>query len=271
MATRPIITLITDFGLEDEYVGALKGVLLSLQPDCQIVDITHAIPPQDILRASHIVSRVCNFFSESTVHLAIVDPGVGTTRPLLAIKTARHFFVGPDNGIFSTLLLPESTLQIHHIVNTNLFLSPVSSTFQGRDIMAPVAARLAGGLDIKEVGPAVSIEACCILPFSKATILDQKLYGEVVSMDHFGNLRTNISKEDILSFAGVRGITLGIGTARIPGVCSTYSDAMPGDRIGVIDSYGFLEISVVGGNAWKQINCGVGAKIEITLRENDLV
>jgi len=266
MAIRPIITLTTDFGLEDEYVGALKGVILSLLPDAQIIDITHAIAPQDIQGASLILARCCTFFPDSTVHLAVVDPGVGSTRPLLVLKTLHHYFVGPDNGIFSAFLR-SGPVQLHRIVNESLFLSPLSHTFQGRDIMAPVAARLAGGMDIGNVGPVVSLETCSLLTCSRPEVVGHQLLGEIVSRDHFGNLRTNISEEAIRRFAGTGGIILEIGTRRIEGLRSTYAETGQGELIALLDSYGFVEIAVACGNAGQEINVQLGERVIISRRE----
>jgi S-adenosyl-L-methionine hydrolase (adenosine-forming) len=270
MTIRPIITLTTDFGLEDEYVGAVKGVLLSFLPSAQIVDITHAIDPQDVQGGSTILSRACGFFPDETVHLAVVDPGVGSARRLLAIKTPRYCFVGPDNGIFTAVLLSETTIQVHQIVNSSLFLSPVSRTFHGRDIMAPVAARLAGGMDISNVGPSIAIDTCCTLPVRKILVKDNQMIGEIVSRDRFGNLRTNISGEDIRKFARDRAITLKVGKQSTTRICSTYAEAESGDLIAVVDSFGFLEVSVACGNAWEEVGARVGDLVTITLQGGDL-
>jgi len=267
MAIRPTITLTTDFGLDDEYVGVVKGVLLSFLPDVQLVDITHSIAPQDIQKAAMIIDRACRFFPEATVHLAVVDPGVGSARRLLAIKTSRSFFVGPDNGIFTAILQSESTIKIHHITNSNLFLSPVSSTFHGRDIMAPIAARLQAGMDIGKVGPLVASNSCRMLPVSSPQIAGHQLTGEIICRDRFGNLRTNISEQTIKAFAGRREITLRIGSKKIAGVCSTYAEASAGELIAVMDSFGSMEIAIVCGNAAGELHAAVGDKVWITFSE----
>ena len=268
MATRPIITLTTDFGLDDEYVGAVKGVLLSFLPDVQLVDITHTIAPQDIQKAAMIVNRACRFFPEATVHLAVVDPDVGSARPILAIKTSQGFFVGPDNGIFTSILQSESTIKIHRITNSSLFLSPVSRTFHGRDIMAPIAARLAAGMDISNVGPPVATNSCHMLPVSSPQITAHHLTGAIICQDRFGNLRTNISEQTIKAFAGTRGITVRIGSKKIAGICSTYAEACTGELIAVMDSFGSMEISVACGNAADELHAAVGDKVCITFSED---
>lgn len=266
MTTRPIITLTTDFGLEDEYVGAIKGVLLSFLPDAQIIDISHAIAPQDIGAAADILERSCAFFPDNTVHLAVVDPGVGSARPLLALKTARHIFVGPDNGLFSSFLRTEP-VRIHRIANDSLFLSPVSPTFQGRDVMAPVAARLAGGMDIGKAGPAVAVDSCRLLQKGSPESVGSQMIGEIVSHDHFGNLRTNISAEEIKRFAGTGRIVVRIGDSRIEGLRSTYSDTAEGELIALVDSHNRVEIAVAGGSAWQTLNARLGDRIVINRQE----
>ncbi len=262
MTRRAVITLTTDFGLEDEYVGALKGVLLSFLPDVQIIDISHAIRPHDIEGASGILARSCIFFPDSTVHLAVVDPGVGSDRALLALRTDRHIFVGPDNGIFSSFLLADP-VRIHRISNDSLSLCSVSPTFHGRDILAPVAAQLAGGLDIGKVGPEIGRGNCCLLNMCRPEITAERLVGEIVSRDHFGNLRTNISALDIRRFAGKESVILEIGAQIITGLSVTYAGTEKGNVIALVDSSGSVEIAVVCGNAWQEINAHCGQKVVV--------
>jgi hypothetical protein len=256
----PIITLTTDFGLVDEYVGALKGVLLSYLYDARIIDLTHAIAPQDIHGAATILAHAAVFFPASTVHLAVVDPGVGSDRPILAVKTTRHIFVGPDNGILSPFLLAGPVV-VHQITNTGLFRSPVSPTFQGRDIMAPVVARLAGGMDIDQVGPAVPVETCHLLVVPEPLLVDNQLVGRIVSRDHFGNLRSNISVNEIGKLPGKREIVLQVGGRTVTGLNTTYAEKNRGEIIALIDSGGFLEIAVVGGDAANTTKTGPGETI----------
>lgn len=261
----PIITLTTDFGLLDEYVGALKGVLLSFLYNARIIDISHLIAPGDIFGASVILARSAAFFPERTVHLAVVDPEVGSNRRILAVQTARYIFVGPDNGIFSPFLQSEPAV-VHHITNNTLFRSPVSTTFHGRDIMAPIAARLAGGMDISVVGPAVSLETCALLTPPASIRIDNQLYGQIISKDHFGNLRTNISKNEIENLSGEGKFILQIGDKAITGLNSTYAEQEPGTLIALIDSQGFLEIAVVKGNAGVITKMGIGDPFMLSRR-----
>ena len=256
----PIITLTTDFGLVDEYVGVLKGVILSYLCDARIIDITHAIAPQDISGASTILTRAAAFFPDSTVHLAVVDPGVGSSRSILAVKTARHIFVGPDNGILSPFLRADP-VAVHQVTNTELFRSPVSPTFHGRDIMAPVTARLAGGMDISRVGPAVPIETCRLPATPEPHFAGDQLVGRIISRDHFGNLRSNISVNEIEKLPGKGKIVLQADGMTISGLNTTYAEKNPGELIALIDSSGFVEIAVVGGNAVIATKIGLGETI----------
>ncbi len=256
----PIITLTTDFGLRDEYVGALKGVLLSYLHDARIIDITHAIAPHDVPGAAAILARAAVFYPDSTVHLAVVDPGVGSDRPILAVKTARHIFVGPDNGILGPFLLAGPVV-VHRVTETGLFRSPVSPTFHGRDIMAPVAARLAGGMDIGRVGPAVPVETCRLLAVPEPLLVDNRLVGRIVSRDHFGNLRSNISVNEIGNLPGKGEIVLQMGTRTVTGLNTTYAEKNRGEILALIDSSGFLEIAVVGGDAANTTKIGPGETI----------
>lgn len=251
-----LITLTTDFGLHDEYVGALKGVLLSILHEARIVDISHLIAPQDVHGASMVLAGSAPFFPDGTVHLAVVDPGVGSARRILAIKTTRHIFVGPDNGVFSPFLQTEPAV-IHHITNSALFRFPVSPTFHGRDIMAPIAARLAGGMDISVVGPVVPLETCCFLAASAPVHTGGHLQGQIVSKDRFGNLRTNISKDAISKLADAGDFVVQVGDMTTTGLHATYAEKRPGELIALIDSRGFLEIAVVEGDAAAITKMGV--------------
>jgi S-adenosylmethionine hydrolase len=261
--TDPIITLTTDFGTADEYVGAVKGVLLTVLGNANIIDITHAIPPQDVLRASRIIAGSAPFFPPATVHLAIVDPGVGSDRRIIAVHSAGHTFVGPDNGIFTPFLRPGSTI-VHHVTNQRLFRSPISPSFHGRDIMAPVAARLAGGMDIAEVGPPVPLESCVRLSESEPCRSGAQLVGRVIAKDNFGNLRTNLPGQRVEEFAGDGMVTFQIGKLVIDGLNSVYAEQQRGELIALTDSQGFIEIAVVGGDAASVTGIGIGGEVIVS-------
>ena len=263
--TTAIVTLTTDFGLSDEYVGALKGVLLSYLDGLTVIDISHAIPPQDILHASMVLAHSVPFFPRGTVHLAVVDPGVGSRRRIVAISADGQFLVGPDNGLFTPFLQNDTTL-VHHVTNDALFRNPVSPTFHGRDIMAPVAAQLAGGMDISLVGQRVPRESCVELSKSTSRRIGDSLIGQVVARDHFGNLRTNITENEVRHLPGSEGISLRAGELQIDGLNSAYAERQSGELIALIDSQGFVEIAAVDGDAAALTGIGTGCEIIITRR-----
>jgi len=258
--TDPIITLTTDFGTADEYVGAVKGVLLTVLGNATIIDITHAIPPQDVLRASRILAGSAPCFPPATVHLAIVDPGVGSDRRILAVHSAGHTFVGPDNGIFTPFLRLDSTI-VHHVTNQRLFRSPISPSFHGRDIMAPVAARLAGGMDIADAGRPVPRESCVQLHESEPYQRGDRLVGRVIATDNFGNLRTNLPGQKVVEFAGDGTITFQVGNLVIDGLNSVYAEKQRGELIALTDSQGCIEIAVVGDDAALATGIGIGGEV----------
>jgi hypothetical protein len=263
--TDPIITLTTDFGTSDEYVGAVKGVLLSGLAAASIIDITHAIPPQDVLRASRIIAGAAPYFPPASTHLAIVDPGVGSIRRIIALRSAGHTFVGPDNGIFTPFLQLDSTT-VYQVTNERLFRSPVSPTFHGRDIMAPVAARLAGGMDIAEVGRPVARESCVRLHESEPCQRGDRLVGRVIATDNFGNLRTNLPGKRIEELAGEGPVTFRIGTLVIDELSSVYADKRRGELIALTDSQGMIEIAAVDGDATLVTGIGIGGEIIVCRR-----
>lgn len=267
MARQHIVTLITDFGREDEYVGVLKGVMLCHCPHVEMVDISHDIPPQNIFAAGRLLSRSYNYFPRDTVHLAIVDPGVGSQRRLLAIKTSQYTFVGPDNGLFTPILKEETILDIRELTEKSYFLKYVSTTFHGRDIMAPVAAHLAAGLAIEKTGDRVDFGSCITLPGPFAKTTGDRLSGTVVSIDHFGNLCTNISREDIVNFSGQDNIEIQIGKYRIDSILNSYNEGEREIPIAVYDSHNFLEITVNSGNAGKLLAISTGEAVTVTKKQ----
>ncbi|SDO89805.1 SAM hydrolase/SAM-dependent halogenase family protein [Desulforhopalus singaporensis] len=243
----PIVTLLTDFGLSDEYVGVIKGLLHKFCPGVQIIDISHTVDPQNSRKAAHLLTRAYPYFPPGTVHLIIVDPGVGSTRKIIAFKTSEQIFVGPDNGLFSMIFKKEEILAIHQVTARHLFLPAPSNTFHGRDIMAPIAARLAGGLPIEQVGPSISVGDCIELPTPQILRDPQQLTGEVTHIDRFGNLCTNISSEEIDVFSEGCGVEINIGPVSISSISRSYSSCNVGQPLALYDSQGLLEIA---------INCG---------------
>ena len=190
-----VITLLTDFGTDSPYVAMMKGVIFSINPHVTIVDITHAIPPQDIRSAAFVLNEVCRRFPSGTVHLAVVDPGVGTDRDLVYLEIGQQRFVGPDNGLFSRVARDRVITRIHVLAERDYWLPEISATFHGRDIMAPVAARLSLGLDPVLVGP--RLERLVDLAWPQAQVGARQIVGEIQAVDSFGNLITNITSAQL--------------------------------------------------------------------------
>ncbi len=261
-----IVTLITDFGLQDEYVGVLKGVILGHAPEARIVDISHLIPSQSISTASHLLARSYRYFPAHTVHLVVVDPGVGSNRSILAIAADSQYFVGPDNGVFSPIIASASSLTIHQVDISCLLRKDVSSTFHGRDIMAPVAGQLSCGLDISKVGPQIYEEQCLRLGRIACTRLGKTLQGQVIHADVFGNLCTNIRKKDIEDFAADHEITIQITKSLMVTLDKSYNSQGIGMVLALYDSHDYLEIAVNRGNAAQQLKLAAGAKIIVSFR-----
>lgn len=243
---RPIITLTTDFGTADGYVGEMKGVLLSLSPDVELVDITHEIPPQDVDRARLTIARVWRRFPRRTIHVVIVDPGVGSNRAALALQSDDRFLVGPDNGVLSPALLAAGARAVE------LPLPPRSSaTFHGRDVFAPAAAALARGESIDALGEAATSPIVRRTP-EPIRRTDGSVEGEIIIVDRFGNAVTNL--------IGLRGGTIELGTRRIA-IRRTYAEVGPGEVVAVTGSTGFIEIAVRDGDAARALGLDRGAKI----------
>src|SRR5438128_8304527 len=213
-----IITLTTDFGLSDPFVGIMKGVILGIAPAAQLIDITHDIRSYDILEAALIIESTYRYFPEGTVHLVVVDPGVGSARRPMAVAAKSHSFVAPDNGVLSLLPQPEA----YRITNHSLFLNSVSQTFHGRDIFAPVAAHLARGTPLGAVGPRI-VDFMRKAP-SKPNVLDGKLIGQVLRIDKFGNIITNLRRQDLPAEFSIH-----VASLVITRLCSSFSEADPGE------------------------------------------
>lgn len=261
---RPVITLITDFGLTDEYVGAVKGVILSQNSNIQIVDICHTVPPQDIATAARLLARSFHYFPPATVHLVVVDPGVGSKRSILAIRGGDQYFVGPDNGIFTPIFEHYSSLSVHRVNQPELFLQPLSNTFHGRDIMAPVAAQLASGLTLGRVGPKINSMKCARIASLAPMHTDGKLHGVITHIDSFGNLATNIARSDIDQLKVGDKISIRIGDTVIATLSNSYADGAHGTPLALFDSQGYLEIGVYMGDAAQTLKVATGAAITVS-------
>lgn len=241
---KRIITLTTDFGLKDHYVGTMKGVMLSVNENVVPVDITHSVPPHDVSAASFAVNAAYRYFPEGTVHLAVVDPGVGTERRALAVSAGGHFFVGPDNGIFSFVFRSCPDFLCSEIKNREFVLEPVSATFHGRDIFAPAAAHLSLGVSVEEFGPEASDPETVSPPGCRRE--GENVRGTVVYSDRFGNLVTSIPASEV---GNRTEAVVKIGGKTITGISSSYACIAPGEILAVEGSTGFIEISVNRGSA----------------------
>lgn len=260
MQPSGVITLLTDFGLADGYVGVMKGVILTLFPNARLVDIAHEIKPGQIESAAFLLHTSASFFPAGTVHLIVVDPGVGSARRPIACQTRSHFFVAPDNGVLEFIYRSELDFTVYHLNKSELFLAQVSNTFHGRDIFAPVAARLASGIALAQMGAPITNFVRRAMPEPRPEA--RRLQGPVVHIDRFGNLITLIS-ERMLGPGPPDRIKIVVGSQTIAGIHRTFSSVAPGALVAYIGSSGYLEIGVHNGNAAELLCATVGMNIEL--------
>lgn len=263
MADRPIITLLTDFGWGDGYIGAMKGVILDINPDCRIVDLAHQCPPHDVMGAALVLGQTYPYFPPGTIHVAVVDPGVGGLRRPLVLKAGNYRFVGPDNGCFTLVLKQEDGVQAHELVEKRFRLPRVSQTFHGRDIFAPAAAHLSLGIATAEMGPAVDTATLTALPISEPVLDGATLLGEVIGVDSFGNLITNISQERLREFAADETVEIEIKGEKIRGLKQSYEEGEEGETVALWGSAALLEIALKERNLHRERGWGKGEKVRI--------
>ncbi|MGA2657354.1 MAG: SAM-dependent chlorinase/fluorinase [Verrucomicrobiota bacterium] len=257
------ITLTTDFGLGDWFVGTMKAVILGIHPRANVVDITHEIPPGDLRAGAFALMASCRYFPKGTVHLAVVDPGVGSQRRAIAVRTANRFFVGPDNGVLSWALAPEKIKTIRLLENREYFLEPVSRTFHGRDIFAPVAAHLSRGLSAARLGR--ELTDYVRVPWPQTTKQRGAVQGEIVHIDRFGNTITNIEAQ--LVSCERAGTCELMGEQKVRCALAESYGAVPVNRpVAVIGSSGLLEIAVNGGSAARQFGLKIGDKVTVRMK-----
>jgi len=261
MQPSGIITLTTDFGLSDSYVGSMKGVMLTITPRCRIVDITHQIAPQDVVAGIFTLSAAYRFFPPGTVHLAVVDPGVGTDRRPILVEAANYFFIGPDNGVFSFILGGARTAA-YTIADPAYWLPEPSRTFHGRDIFAPVAAHVAGGVEPARFGPLA--DDCFIHALPEPKRLGSGMAaGEVIHIDHFGNMVTNIPQSLVHSIVPDGRLQADIRGATIAGLLPAYACAGEGELCCLIGGSGLLEIALTNGSAQQRLAARRGDRVTI--------
>jgi hypothetical protein len=264
-ATVPIITLLSDFGLKDPYVAEMKAVILSIYPQARIVDVSHDIEKFNIRMGAFVLASAVPYFPAGAIHVAVVDPGVGTKRRPIVVKTERSFYVGPDNGLLMLAAQREGIRHVHHISNQRFMLPRISRTFHGRDIFAPVAAHLARGSPPSEFGP--EIRDYVLPEFAKPRVGKGELLGEVLYIDGFGNVVSNISAKD-LEKTGIReGFFLNVeleGKTLALKLCSAYGEVPVKKPLAIIGSSDFLEISVNQGNASKVFKAKIGDSVRVS-------
>jgi S-adenosyl-L-methionine hydrolase (adenosine-forming) len=262
----PIVALLSDFGTQDHYVGAMKGAVLSVCPEAHLVDLVHDLPAHDVAAGAFALAAAKDAFPTGTVFLAVVDPGVGTSRRALAVQTRAHRFVAPDNGLLTLVLADHPEARAHAITNAGLFRHRVSPTFHGRDVLGPVAGHLARGLAIEDVGPAVDDAERLALPSSRQRG-EEEWEGEVVHTDRFGNLTTNVSAGDLESILSHFGgdpteVVVVVEGAVLPFV-RTYGDVPEGEACALLGSSGRLEIAIRGASAARLLGVAGGAAVRI--------
>ncbi|MFH1919591.1 MAG: SAM-dependent chlorinase/fluorinase [Planctomycetota bacterium] len=256
-----VITLTTDFGAGSPYVAAMKGVILSINSRTTVVDITHGVRPQDVRQAALVLDDVAGRFPPESIHVAVVDPGVGTDRAILYAEIDRQRFVAPDNGVLSRVARRITPSKIIRVSEPEYWLEPVSATFHGRDIMAPVAARLSAGLDPEKLGP--PLEKLVMLGWPEPVVSPGKIEGEVLDVDSFGNLITNVEAPMLAEIPDVGRASVELAKCKTEGIRTTYADAPPGALIALVGSSGRLELAIVGGSAAKTLGGAVGDSVTV--------
>jgi S-adenosylmethionine hydrolase len=244
---KRIITLTTDFGLQDHYIGAMKGVILAINPDVTIVDITHKVPRQDIFKGAFILRNFYRYFFRGTIHIVVVDPGVGGGRKPIALEADDNIFIGPDNGVFTFVYRESRSVRSFEISNPKYILPDLCSTFHGRDIFAPAAAHVSLGISMEDLGK--NVKKPVTISIKKPEAQGDVIIGEVIYTDHFGNLITNIPADLIKPRSRIY-----IGETIINGISKSYADVPKGVLLASFGSSGFLEISVNQGRASEVIN-----------------
>ena len=259
----PIMTLLTDFGDRDGYVGIMKGVIVNICPEARLIDLTHTIPPQNIPAARFTLLNAHPYFPAGTVHLVVVDPGVGTARRAIALQTPRGYLVGPDNGVLSGVIDQAETVQAVELTATTYWRSPqLSHTFHGRDVFAPAAAHLAAGVKLQELGKIIDPNTLSRIAIPQPQITKDRIAGSVQYIDHFGNIITTIPATAM----GSQPWIMRVGAVEMP-VGQTYGDVEIGHAIALIGSHGWVEIAVNGSSAQARLRLAIGDEVQLIAKQ----
>jgi S-adenosyl-L-methionine hydrolase (adenosine-forming) len=257
----PIITLTTDFGVSSPYVAAMKGVILSINPAATIIDISHAVPAQDIAQGALVLEDTTPWFPSMTIHVAVVDPGVGTERSILYARIGGQQYIAPDNGLLGRLTARTPPTMVLRLSEPEFWLAEVSNTFHGRDVMAPVAAHLSMGLDPLRLGPAAGPIDRLDVPLPH--VLEGKIHGTVIAIDSFGNLITNISHDLLAGKPNDNRACVVCGIYETNGIYKAYGQQAPGMLVALIGSSGRLELAIVGDNAARRLGVAIGTPVAV--------
>jgi len=260
-----IITLLTDFGTKDGYAGTMKGVILGINPNVTIVDISHEIPKWGIKAAAFVLQSAYRYFPSGTIHVIVIDPGVGSEREILAVQTKDYLFLAPDNGLLSLVFDREPDCTVYRVSRREKYLGDVSQTFHGRDIFAPIAAHLSKKVPLSEIGEPYSDAVCGLFP--KPKVDSNKIEGEIVYQDGFGNLISNISEHEIAESGISENAVIDIKGKTIHGLRTSYASAPAGELLALISSAGFLEIACNKCSAAGILQASIGTLIAIRLPE----
>ena len=265
MQKSHIVTLLTDFGLEDHVVAVMKAIMLEVNPDLKFIDISHMVPRHDIASGAFVLGQAYSYFPLGTINLAVVDPGVGTSRRAIAATAGGRFFVAPDNGLLTYVFNNEEVVLTHEIASDHYLRRPVSTTFQGRDVFAPVAAWISRDIQLQQFGPQIHNPVKLKLP-ELTRVRDTLIQAAIIAIDHFGNLITNLKPEDVPPYGGPgKKCKILAGQREITNFRKTFSEGLPGEVFVVPGSTGYLEIVVNNGSAAAELNLKPGALIGVVL------
>jgi hypothetical protein len=259
-----VITLTTDFGFQDPFVGIIKGVIAAINPQAQVIDLTHGVPPQNVMAGALVLQHSVRYFAAGTIHVVVVDPGVGSARKPILIEYADACLIGPDNGVLSLALESKPPDRIIELTNTDFHLQHISKTFHGRDIFAPVAAHLSLGVPPSEFGK--PLDTLVNLSMPQIVRGENRLDGEIIYADSFGNLFTNIRERDLTGLPK-EGLQVGLAGLQLGGLVTSYADASAGEFACLFNSWGLLELSINRGNVRQRTGAKIGDKVKVTVKE----